>query len=62
MLSCIERATKRSAVVDELNLNVLPSNKYTLLILTAFISELINGNIPHDRTDKWTHNLGKKQV
>lgn len=21
-----------------------------------------NGNIPHDRTDKLTHNLGKKQV
>ena len=25
-------------------------------------SPLINGNTPLDRSDKWTHNLGKKQV
>ena len=34
---------------------MLLSNRYNALLL-------LNGNISYDRTDKWTHNLGKKQV
>jgi len=34
---------------------MLLSHKYNALLL-------LNGNISYDRTDKWTHNLGRKQV
>ena len=34
---------------------MLLSNRYNSILL-------LNGNISYDRTDKWTHNLGKKQV
>lgn len=37
---------------------MLLSNKYNPLLVPL----LFDGNISFDRIDKWTHNLGKKQV